>query len=190
MYSVLGESFHLFGQQGQLGLGVRMLGAVGQEGEAHVALRLLLARQLTYVRVGLRQFLARVSVRFAVPVGQHPAGGGEERVVESHDVRLTAPVGAQRARPDAEGRVVADARQNLPVAVAPAVDALLDVAHYQAAFLSGQALLQQQPEVLPLHPRRVLKLVNHHRVKGGADFLVHERRIAFTDQSVQQCVGV
>ena len=81
-------------------------------------------------------------------------------------------------------------REDFPVSASPAVDALLDVAHNQAAFLLRQTLLQEQVEVFPLHARSILKLVNHHRIDGGTNFFVDKRSIALSNQAVEQGVSV
>jgi len=109
------------------------------------------------------------------------AGRREKLVVEADDACLTSPVRVERTFLDAETPVIAQSRQNFPVAASPAVDALLDVAHDEAAFLLCQAFLQQQMEVLPLHARGILKLVNHYRIDGGTDFLVDKRGVSLPD---------
>ena len=74
--------------------------------------------------------------------------------------------------------------ENPPVAAAPAVDRLLDVAHDQHRGLLGlgHRIAEERQEVLPLLDRRILKLVDHEAFEAVADFLVDERRVVVSDE--------
>ena len=45
-------------------------------------------------------------------------------------------------------------------------------------------------EVFPLHARGVLKLVDHNRVNGCADFFIDKGGISFTDETVKKGIGI
>ena len=84
-----------------------------------------------------------------------------------------------------------DVGQQSPVATSPSVDALLHVAHNQVLRVAvAHRLLQQHLEVLPLHGRGVLELVNHDVFKLGAYLLEDERRVAAVYQVVEQLLRV
>ena len=94
---------------------------------------------------------------------------------------MAAVVDVERVGSDVEVLQVLlflDAIEDFPVAVAPAVDALLDVAHEQSLAARSEFLEEQLLEVLPLHAARVLKLVDHHVVDEGAYLLEDEGCIA------------
>ena len=174
----------------QGGLRIRPLLGILQESHLHEAFLVFLGTTLPHVTVRLFQLRARHSLFLLIPSVQCLAGRREKLVVEADDARLASPVRVERTFFDAETPVVPQSCEDFPVSASPAVDALLDVAHNQAAFLLRQTLLQEQVEVFPLHARSILKLVNHHRIDGGADFLVDKRSVAFPNQAVKQGVGV
>ena len=63
-----------------------------------------------------------------------------------------------------------------PVARTPAVDALFHVAYNQiACIFAAHRFFQQHLEVFPLYGAGILKLVYHHVVQLGTDFLEDER---------------
>ena len=119
----------------------------------------------------------------------------EKLVVEGHDVFLRPVVGAERSDVQLHlwsRKLVFYAVEQPPVAGAPPVDALLDVAHYQvAAILMAHALLQQHLEVFPLYGAGVLKLVYHDVAELCAYLLEDKGRVAVLYQGVQQrlCVA-
>ena len=80
--------------------------------------------------------------------------------------------------------------QDVPVAVAPAVDGLLHIAYNQTVCTLGQSFVEQQAEVVPLHAAGVLELVNHDVVQGGAHLFVDERGVACSGQAMEQGGGV
>ena len=57
-----------------------------------------------------------------------------------------------------------------------------------AAFII--TLLNQRKEIIPLHPRGVLKLIDHKMVDPVTGFFIYERRIATIDDSVEQFGGI
>ena len=78
--------------------------------------------------------------------------------------------------------------QQPPVAAAPAVDRLLDVAHDEYRLLFGlrHGVLQQREEVFPLAGRGVLELVDHEALEAVAHLFVDERRIVAPDELREQ----
>ena len=145
------KAFHFLGQLFQGRFRVRPLLGVLQEGHLYEALFLLLGTTLPHVAVRLFQLGARHALFLLIAPVQCLAGRREKLVVEADDACLTSPVCVERTFLDAETPVIAQSRQDFPVAASPAVDALLDVAHDEAAFLLCQTFLQQQMKVLPLH---------------------------------------
>ena len=79
--------------------------------------------------------------------------------------------------------------QKVPVTAAPAVDALLDVAHDEVAALLRFTLPQQREEILPLDVGRVLELVQQEMLVAHAQLLVHEGRVGAADDLAQQGIG-
>ena len=78
-----------------------------------------------------------------------------------------------------------------PVARAPAVDALLDVADNQVlGVLMAHALFEQHLEVLPLDGAGILELVYHDVLQLGAYLLEDERRVVVFDERVEQLLRV
>ena len=71
-------------------------------------------------------------------------------------------------------------RHDVGIAVAPAVDGLLDVAHDEALMAACRVLLQQRAEVIPLQAARVLELVDEYVVYLCARLLVDECRVAWS----------
>lgn len=80
--------------------------------------------------------------------------------------------------------------QELPVAVAPAIDALLHVSDDETSVLVSDAVVEQDFEVGPLHGRCVLKLINHDIAQLSPDLLVDERRVLLVDEVVEQFLRV
>ena len=80
--------------------------------------------------------------------------------------------------------------QQPPVGASPAVDALLDVAHYQAGTAGVHTVAEQGFEVVPLHPGGVLELVQQVVVQAGAHALVYKRCVAAVDDVRQEARGV
>ena len=119
---------------------------------------------------------------------------GEEDVVESDDRARRAVVGVEGADVQLTvgiGKLAANIGQQPPVAAAPAVDALLHVAHNQVlSALVAHGLFKEHLEVLPLHGRGVLELVDHDVLQLGAHLLEDERGVAPLDELMQQLLGV
>ena len=143
------------------------------------------------VGLGCRPFLLHVVI------GRHLLLTGclcEEGVVETDDVGRRTVVGIHRQHLQSLTGIlelVPDIGQQAPVATAPAVDALLHVAYYQVRrALMAHRFLQQYLEVLPLHGRGILKLVNHDMFQVGANLLKHKGRVAVLDQFVEQLLRV
>ena len=82
--------------------------------------------------------------------------------------------------------------EDAPVAAAPAVDRLLDVAHDQHRGLCGlrHGVLQQRQEILPLLDRGVLELVDHEAFETVADLFVDERRVVVADELREDVFGL
>ena len=162
-----------------------------QEVHAHVSPGRLLGRLLCHVAVGhlqfrafRLQFLQVLAVQVLHRLLEHP-------VVEVYHVRFAPSVHLQRLQSD--GEVVqfpVQSVQDAPVAVSPAVDGLLHVAHDQAVLALCQSFQQQQAEVVPLHAARVLELVNHHVADGRPYLFEDKRRVPLLHQPVQQGVRV
>ena len=177
-HSLVEERQHLVGQQLQR-LSLIVVGR--QQPHLHLPfVGTVVGHQLLHVVVG-RHFLVLGSL-------------GEEGVVEVDDAAGRAPIHAEGLHIHhlmgvAELRF--DAGQQPPVATAPAVDALLHVAHDEVlgAFVAHR-LLQQHLEVLPLHGAGVLKLVDHDMLQLRANLLEDEGRVAAVDELMKQLLGV
>ena len=78
------------------------------------------------------------------------------------------------------------ALQNTPVAAAPAIDALLYVAHDEAALPVRTQFANERTNALPLRAARVLKLVNHGVLIARASLFKHKRRVAVFHHFAQQ----
>ncbi|EJX06958.1 hypothetical protein EVA_04922 [gut metagenome] len=185
------QTLHLLPQAHQRLLRVVMLLVAVQEVHLHIAFFLLAGRLLGHVCIRLLQRHA-VGANFSLVLIVEVFGGcGEKQVVEVDDVGFAPAVGGQRLhryRKISDGLV--QTVENSPVAVSPAVDRLLHIAHNQAVGSLRKALQQQQLEVVPLHAAGVLKLVNHHIADVGANLFEHKRRVAIFHQLMKQRVGV
>ena len=131
---------------------------------------------------------------------------GEEGVIELYDALLGAEVAVEglRAHLIVGEPVVAfgclrgigvvgigEAVYELPVAVAPPVDALLHVAHYQRVAVElAEAVAEEHLEVVPLHGTGVLELVNHYVAEPGSDLLEDEWCVLVLYESVEQHLGL
>ena len=119
---------------------------------------------------------------------------GKEGVIELNDTSLRTVVELQRAdfyHLVARSEFPVYGVEQSPVAGAPAVDALLDVADYEIfGVCVAHALLEQYLEILPLNRRGVLKLVYHDVFQLGSYLLEDERGVAVLDERVQQLLGV
>ncbi len=114
----------------------------------------------------------------------------DRRVVEADDHGQRTPILLEVPHLDVVGaeRRGGTAAQNAPVAAAPAVDRLFDVAHEQHRLLVRlrQRVLQQGQKILPLLDRGVLKLVDHEAVEAVAHLLVDEGGVVAADELGQQ----
>ena len=172
------QVLHLLAQQLQRGLFV-VVG--GQQADLHVTAPAgLLIDFLLYIVVGCHLCYLRCLL--------------EEGVVEEDDVCVGAVIGVQRLHVHhllGVGKLVFDAGQQAPVAVAPAVDALLHIAHDEVlGILAAHRVLQQHLEVLPLHGAGVLELVYHDMFQLRAYLLEDEGRVAAVYQFVKELLRV
>ena len=174
----------------------RLTVAVGrQQLDADAARRLALGRHLLlHVGVGMAQLVGTRGVLFAQPFVLLARGLGKEGVVEQDDVALGTVVGLQGLHGDhllSVCKLAVDGVEQSPVARAPAVDALLHVAHDEVlGLLVAHAFLQQQLEVLPLHRAGVLEFVNHDILQLSAYLLEDEGGVAVADKCMQQLLRV
>ena len=83
------------------------------------------------------------------------------------------------------GDLPVDVLQDVPVPVAEAVDALLDVPHEQVGTARREALQQEHLEVFPLQFRGVLELVNHDVAEERAHPFEDEGSIASLYEPVE-----
>ena len=113
-----------------------VLGRVGlQETHADAAPGLRLGGLLDHVGIGILQREAGLLQLRQVEGIEEVYGPGEEVVVEVYDTGLAAAVGGQGLDLHVAGQGAVPGLERIedgPVAVPPAVDGLLDVAHYQA----------------------------------------------------------
>ena len=73
-------------------------------------------------------------------------------VVEVDDIALRAIIGVKALHLYGVGIVgLVQPLQQLPVAIAPPIDALLHVAHDETARLMGNTIVEKHLEVVPLH---------------------------------------
>ena len=102
---------------------------------------------LLHILVDVCQF----EVRLLVLSVEHRSGSGEECVVEVNHLRQASPVVAQCGLLWCQMlQIMLCSVQNLPVTSAPAVYALLDIAHEQTVTACGYVLEEQAAEVAPL----------------------------------------
>ena len=114
----------------------------------------------------------------------------EESVVELHDVSLRTIVGIERRRLYVVARkLLAYVVEQSPIARTPTIDALLNVAHYEASRILRHTILQQHFEIVPLRKARVLELVNHDVAYLRAYLLVDEGSIACANHRVEQSLS-
>ncbi len=182
---------------------------VGVVGHAHVARAVRMPRgTLLVAAVGVGQRVAEraaeagveaAPVRRAGQLGVEPRvvrghGTADDPVVEVHHGPEAAVVVAQTHRLGGVGaqRAPRAGVEDTPVASAPAVDRLLDVAHEQHALRLGlrHGILQQRQEVAPLAGRSVLEFVDHEALEAVAGLLVDERRVVVADQLGEDVFGL
>ena len=114
----------------------------------------------------------------------------EEVVVELHHLAAAAAVFLPGLNlGSGEGLLHAFGKQP-PVGVAPAVDALLHVAHYQRTVACSFAFPEQRQEILPLHVGCILELVQQEVFVAHAQFFVHEGGVAAGYDAGEQGVAV
>ena len=147
---------------------------------------------LLHIGIGAFQLFGLVVAEFFLGEVFEFGSMAEEGIVEFDDTSLGTVVRTQVAGLDLLfGELVLDAVEQSPVARAPTVDALLDVAYDEiGGVLVAHGLGEQYVEVTPLDGRGVLKLVNHHVLYLGANLLEDERRIALTDERVEQLLSI
>ena len=151
---------------------------VSAETDAHLSLlRVFLHNRLHHVGVDVLQ--AQLSGR-----------PGEETVVESDHRAGTAPITVQRLHIGSGEGTQHLASKQLPVGIAPAVDALLDITHDEVAARLRLALLQQGQEIVPLDVGRVLEFVQQEMLVAHAQLLIHEGGVGAADDLAQQGVGL
>ncbi len=80
--------------------------------------------------------------------------------------------------------------EQVGVGVAEAVDALLLVADYKVFVAVREAFHQQRPQIVPLHTRCVLHLVDEEVAQIVAEALVDERGLVVVDDVAEQGIGV
>lgn len=78
--------------------------------------------------------------------------------------------------------------EQLRVGVAEAVYALLHISDNQTVVAVCQTVSDKRQQIFPLHPRRVLKLVEQEIVQIHADALIDERRFTPIDDTLHDVV--
>ena len=78
--------------------------------------------------------------------------------------------------------------EQLRVGVAEAVYALLHISDNQTVVAVCQTVSDKRQQIFPLHPRRVLKLVEQEIVQIHADALIDERRLTPIDDALHDVV--
>ena len=127
-----------------------------------------------------------------VGIGRQDAADPAEHVVVEVDQGFSAPpVFHQRLAPELAAGKVAEqvVAHQPPVRSAPAVDGLLDVAHHEIAATGSLAFPEEGTEIVPLHQRGVLGLVEHEMLVAVADFLIDERSVVVGDDPAEQVGG-
>ena len=131
--------------------------------------------------------LLHVGVHLLQP--QLPGGELEEFVVELHHLPGAAPVLVRRLL-FGIGKLLFDfGPKQLPVGIAPTVDALLYVA-YDEVVAGSVGVAQQGQEVLPLHTRGVLELVQQVIGITAARLFVDEGGVGAVYNVAQHIVGL
>ncbi len=150
--------------------------------------------------------MARILRHIAVEVGkinfptlqvsnlyEFPDKGGEEKIIEFHNQSVGTPIGvvgfAHAGGVMARKLLRHACGDKRGVGVAEAVDALFGVADNQIVLSSAVVLFEQGAEVVPLHSRCVLKLVNQIMVDRSAEALINERGIVVAYYALQHRVG-
>ena len=80
--------------------------------------------------------------------------------------------------------------KNLPVAVSPAIDALLHIAYDKVVAALRDTVLEQRQKVIPLNPGCILELVQKEMTVAKASLLVDERSVRTGDDVTKYGVGV
>ena len=148
---------------------------------------------LSDIRVGLLQLWGIAGIDFTFALILELGSRLEETVVEDDNVLLRPIVGVEGLHLElffGMRKLALNVVEQSPVARAPAIDALLDVAHDEVAAAAAHGLAKQHLEILPLHRTGVLELVDHHMVELCANLLEDERRVAAVDERVEQLLGV
>ena len=114
----------------------------------------------------------------------------EETVVEFHYCGRTSPIALHNFRIRSRETGLHTLVEQLPVRIAEAVYALLDVSDYEIFVVVRIAFLQQRQEIHPLYIGGVLELVQQEMLETYAHLLVHERRIAASYDVLEDSVGV
>ena len=146
---------------------------------------------MAFGRFSLRPLLCHVAVdvlddTLLILSIQQLCGNAEERVVEGYDVHVGTEI--REERPGVfllQAHLPVDVLQDVPVPVAEAVDALLDVPHEQVGTARREALQQEHLEVFPLQFRGVLELVNHDVAEERAHPFEDEGSIASLYEPVE-----
>ena len=117
---------------------------------------------------------------------------GKEAVVEVHDDMAGAVVVIQHANRLLRKTEVPlqTAVQEFPVRPPPAVNGLLHVTHDEIVETAGLTVPEQGPEVLPLHGRGVLELVQEEVFEPHAQLLINERGVGAVDDILEDGIGV
>ena len=72
--------------------------------------------------------------------------------------------------------------EDIPVAVAPAIDGLLYITHNQAVITLGKTFIYQWLEIVPLHTACILELIDHDVTNVGTYLFKDKGRIAVADE--------
>ncbi len=138
----------------------------------------------------------RISVEPPLHIARH---GIEKRVVKPDHIGRTPPVAVlgnihplqrQRIGETAPHEFLHTAPQQFRVGITEPVDALLLVADNQVVMPAAEAFKHERLQVLPLHLRRVLELVNKVMLYGGAHPLIDKRGLILAYDAAQKVVGV
>ena len=77
-----------------------------------------------------------------------------------------------------------------PVAVAPPVNRLLDVAHHEVVIAARECFCYQRPEVVPLDARCILELINDVMIIGRSNLLIDKRSVIIGNKLADQLTRV
>ena len=121
---------------------------------------------------------------------QHTRQSPEEDIVELDHICKASPVGVKTIIFHLIEMAPYLTVKKIPVRAAPPVDALLHITYYKVASSLGVAFQKERQEVVVLHTRGVLKLVQEEMIEPHAGLFIYERSVRAIDYVTKDFIGV